>query len=122
MHVAFVFSSMQSYLPFAISIFFLFTVCVGSALPYTPVEFSTGQPLLQAFPSPSTLGEVLPLLPSLASLFIYSLPDGVPLPHSPELGRPALFDMCLFFFSCLFSIQFFFPLGGGQSVQGAMLI
>jgi hypothetical protein len=66
-----------------------------------------------------------PLLPSLAGLFIYSSREGVPLPHSMELGRPTLFAMCLFFFffltACLL-FSLFFPLGGSQSVHGAMLI
>jgi hypothetical protein len=81
-----------------------------------------------SFPLSKVAGQVWPLLPSLASLFIYSLPEGLPLPHSLGLGHPALFAMCLFFFCCLFIIQFvffslyFFPLGGSLSVQGAVLI
>jgi hypothetical protein len=78
-----------------------------------------------SFPLSKVAGRVSPHLPSLASLFIYSSPEGLPLPHSLELAHPTFFAMCLFF-SCLFIIQFvlfsFFPLGGGQSVQGAMLI
>jgi hypothetical protein len=66
------------------------------------------------------------LLTSLAGLFIYSLCGKCPSPTVQSSGHPALFAMCLFFFSCLFIIQLgffsFFSLGGGQSVQGAMLI
>jgi hypothetical protein len=69
-------------------------------------------------------GQVPPLLPSLASLFIYSSHEGVPLPHSPELRAPH--PLCyFFFFSCLFIIQFFFSLffpGWGSVCPGAMLI
>jgi hypothetical protein len=82
--------------------------------------------LFQAFPSPSTLGEVAPHPPSPAGLFIYSSVRECPSPSLWSSGCPALFAMCLFFFSCLFIIQFvfflFFFLGGGQSVQGTMLI
>jgi hypothetical protein len=95
---------------------------LGVALPHSPVQLFTWMPLLQAFLSTGILGEVVPLLPSPACLFIYSSPDGLPPPLS------ALFAICLFFFSCLFIIQFgfflffIFPLVWGQYVQGAMLI
>jgi hypothetical protein len=55
---------------------------------------------------------VLLLLPSLAGLFIYSLPEGLLLPHSLGLGapRPLCYMSFSFLFSCLFIIQFvFFP-------------
>jgi hypothetical protein len=82
--------------------------------------------LFQAFPSPSTLGEVAPHPPSPAGLFIYSSVRECPSPSLWSSGCPALFAMCLFFFSCLLIIQFgffsLFSLGGGQSVQGTMLI
>jgi hypothetical protein len=52
----------------------------GVALPFSPVELSTSQLLLQAFPSPITLGKVAPLLPSPAHLFTYSSCEGLPLP------------------------------------------
>jgi hypothetical protein len=45
----------------------------------TPVVLSTGQPQLQAFPSPSTLMAVASFLPPPACLFIHSLPEGLPL-------------------------------------------
>jgi hypothetical protein len=79
-------------------------------------------------PLSKVAGRVLLLLPSLASLFIYSLLEGLPLPHSPEFWASCpLCYMFFFFFSAaclLFSLVFFsfFPLCGGQSVQGAMLI
>jgi hypothetical protein len=77
-----------------------------------------------SFPLSKVAGWVPQLLPSLSTLFIYSSPEGLPLPHSPELGRSTLFAMCLFFFQLLvyYSVWFLFPLGGGRSVQGAMLI
>jgi hypothetical protein len=126
-------------------------------------------PLLQAFPFPSTLGEVVLYLPSLAGLFVYrshgkcSFPrssgtllktllqafplqgcwagattsafsgwlvylqfhGGLPLPPFSAQGAPPSLLHVLFFL-LLFIIQFvffsLFSLGGGQSVQGAMLI
>jgi hypothetical protein len=66
-------------------------------------------------------GQVLPLLPSLASLFIYSSVRGCPSPLWFS-GHPALFATCLF--CCLLFSWFFslFSLSWGWSVQGAMLI
>jgi hypothetical protein len=122
------------------------------------------EPLLQAFPFPSTLGKVTLQPLSQACVFIYSsrgkwafptllwsFPPpttftSFPAPGcwacaaapafsswlvvrdfpSPSLqcsGHPALFGMCLFCCYCsLFSFFFLFSLGGGQSVQVAMLI
>jgi hypothetical protein len=120
-------------------------------------------PLLQAFPFPSTLGEVTLHQLSQACVFIYSsrgkwafppllwsfpptttftsLPApgcwvcatapafsswlvvrDFPSPPLRRSGHPTLFAACLFCCYCLlFSFFSFFP-GGGQSVQGAMLI
>jgi hypothetical protein len=67
-------------------------------------------------------GRVLPLLPSPASLFIYSSVRDCPTHTFQHSGHPALFAMCLLL---LLFIQFFFSLfslGGGRSVQGTMLI
>jgi hypothetical protein len=97
----------------------------GSALPHSGGAFhrtAAGT----SFPLSKVAVRVLLLLPSLASLFIYSSPEGLAIPHSPELR--ASHPLCyLSFFSAaslLFSLFFslFFPLGGGQSVQWAMLI
>jgi hypothetical protein len=125
------------------------------------------EPLLQAFPFPSTL-EVVLHSPSLACVFIYSscgkcpsppigvfltwpllqvfllqdrwvcaatpafsgrlvylqIHEGLPSPSFRCAGHPALFTTCPFCCYCLlFSLAFFlFSLGGGQSVQGAMLV
>jgi hypothetical protein len=98
---------------------------------YSPVECATLQLLLQAFPSPSTLGEVVPLLPSLAFLFIYTSSGECPSPTLWSSGCPTLFAMCLFF-SCLFIIQFVFfsffpgwgsicPRGYADLAQGCLL-
>jgi hypothetical protein len=60
MLVPFVFSSIQPYPSFAIALFLFFfnlQFTWGVSLLPPPVELSTQQPLLQAFPSPSTLGE-----------------------------------------------------------------
>jgi hypothetical protein len=60
-----------------------------------------------SFPLSKVEGRGLPHLPFLAGLFIYSLGEGVPPPLSGAQGAlPCL--LCLFFFSCLFIIQFFF--------------
>jgi hypothetical protein len=115
-------SSIQPYPPFAIATFF----CVRSGPPPAPVALSTRQPQLQAFPSPRLLGGCHhACLLWLACLFTVCLRDCT----SPTLrgsGHPALFAKCLFFYSAaclLFSVFFLFvPLGGGQSVQGVMLI
>jgi hypothetical protein len=74
--------------------------------------------------SPLQIAGWVPLvLPSLPSLFIYSLPEVLPLTHSLELGVPSPLCYMSFFFQLLvyYSVCFF-PLGRGQSVQGAMLI
>jgi hypothetical protein len=55
-------------------------------------------------------GRVLPLLPSPASLFIYSSVNECPSPTLQSSGYHTLFAKYLFFFSCLFIIQFSFVL------------
>jgi hypothetical protein len=67
-------------------------------------------------------GRGLPLMPSPASLFIYSSMKDCPSPTLQSSGCPALFATCLF---VVLFIQFFFSLfslDGVQSVQGSMLI
>jgi hypothetical protein len=99
----------------------LFTVHVGSG----PSPFSCGVflplPLLQAF-QVLVAGRVPPLLPSLSGFFIYCSVRYCP---SPIFGaQGALPSLLCVFLLLLLSIQFFFlfSLGGGWSVQGAMLI
>jgi hypothetical protein len=64
--------------------------------------------------------------PAFSSRLVYlQLHGGLLLPHLWHSGRPALFATCLFFVVAVYySVWFFslFSLGGGQSVQGAMLI
>jgi hypothetical protein len=68
-------------------------------------------------------GQVLPLLPSLASLFIYSSLRDCPSPPLQHTRCTTLFATCLLLLFIQFGFFFlFFSLGGGQSVQGAMLI
>jgi hypothetical protein len=75
--------------------------------------------LLQAFPL-LVAGHVLLLLPSPAGLFIHSSMSDFPSPPLWHSGHPVLFATCLF---CCYCLLFsFFSLGGGQSVQGVMLI
>jgi hypothetical protein len=86
--------------------FFYLGFAWGVPLPYSTVEHAPVQPLLQAFPSPSTLGKVAPHPLSPSGLFICS--GGMPLPHSPELRAPSpLCYVSFLFFSCLLIIQVF---------------
>jgi hypothetical protein len=97
----------------------LFTVHMGSG----PSPLSCGvflpPPLLQAFPL-LVAGWVLPLLPSLASLFIYSSVRDFPsLSFGGQGALPS--SLCVFFVVVVYYSAFFFSLGGGLFVQGAML-
>jgi hypothetical protein len=75
-------------------------------------------PLLQAFPL-LIAGRVLLLLPSLASLFIYSSRRNFPSPPLRHSGHPALFAMCLFCCYCLlFRFFSFFPGWGSICLGG----
>jgi hypothetical protein len=92
-----------------------------------PSPLSSGdflaQPLLQLSCS-KFAGCVLPLLPSPIGLFIYSSMRDCPSPLFGAQGTPPSL-LCVSFL-LLFIIQFgffsIFSLGGGQSVQGDMLI
>jgi hypothetical protein len=94
----------------------------GPLLP--PVEFSTWQPLLKAFPLQGCwAGAAIPVL-SGQLVCLQVAWRRVPPPLSGAQGAlPSL--LCVFFFpaACLlFSLFFLFSLGRGQSVQGALLI
>jgi hypothetical protein len=67
-----------------------------------------------SFPSSNVAGWGPPLLPSLASLFIYSLCEGVPLPFSLELRAPHPLCYMSFFFQLLVYYSIFFPFFPGQ--------
>jgi hypothetical protein len=100
----------------------LFTVHMGE-FPFPPRWSFPHNNHCYKLSSPQVCWAGVPLLPSLASLFIYSSHGECPSPSLLSSGHPVLFAMCLFFFSCLFfSFFFLFSLGGGQSVQEAMLI
>jgi hypothetical protein len=102
---------------------FIYRSCGEVPLPLSPVEYASRQPLLEDFPSPSSLGGPPPP-PSSAGLFIYNLLGKVPLHHSsakfatwrstpPPFSRaqgtpPSL--LCVLFFNCLFIILGFFCL------------
>jgi hypothetical protein len=69
-----------------------------------------------SFPIFKVAGRVPLLLPFLASLFIYSLPKGLPLPHFPGLGCPSLFAVSFFVlliqllvYYLVFFFSFLFP-------------
>jgi hypothetical protein len=79
-------------------------------------------PLLQAFPL-LVAGRVPLLLPSQAGLLIYNSVRDFPFPSSSTLlcAPPPL--LCVFFVViAYYPVFFLFSLGGGRSVQGAMLI
>jgi hypothetical protein len=99
----------------------LFTVHVGKC-PFPPslVELSTGLPLLQGSPTPRFLGRGHHswLFWLVYSQFMWGC---APSPLCGDRGvLPSLLH--IFFFSCLFIIQFgfffLFSLGRGQSIQG----
>jgi hypothetical protein len=83
-----------------------------------------------SFPIFKVAGRVPLLLPFLASLFIYSLPKGLPLPHFPGLGCPSLFAVSFFVlliqllvYYLVFFFSFLFPPPAPRwKPQGAMLI
>jgi hypothetical protein len=61
--------------------------------------------------------------PAFSSRLIYlQFWEGFPSPLLRCSGLPTLFAMCLFFFVIAYYSVFLFSLGGGRSVQGAMLI
>jgi hypothetical protein len=100
----------------------LFTAHVGSGSSPLSCGVYLPLPLLQAFLL-LIARWVPPLLPSLASpacLFIVPWEIAPPSPLALRVPHP----LCYMSFLLLFIIQFFslFSLGGGRSVQGAMLI
>jgi hypothetical protein len=81
--------------------------------PPFPVEFSSHHHFYN-FPAPGCW------VCAAAAAFSGWLVRDFPFPHLRCSGCPALYAMCLF---CCYCLLFsFFSLGGGQSVQGAMLI
>jgi hypothetical protein len=102
----------------------LFIVCVGKC-PSPPSGAFHMTATVTSFLHSKVAWQVPPLLPSLASFFIYSSHEGVPLLHSLELRAPCPLCYMSFFFQLLvcYSVCFFLlSLGRSQSVQGAMLI
>jgi hypothetical protein len=102
-----------------------FTVRMGKC-PFCPLPWSFPHDSHCYKPSPLQGWWAGAATPAFSGLFIHSFPEGVPLSHSPELRAPCpLCYMSFFFFFQLLTIQvglFLFSLGGGESVQGAMLI
>jgi hypothetical protein len=74
-------------------------------LPLSLVDFSTWQPVT-SLPHSKVAGLGLPLLSSFAGLFIYSLREGVLLPHSLELRAPHPLCFVSFFFQLLIYYSF----------------
>jgi hypothetical protein len=113
--------SIQPYLPVVFAVFFNYLEFVWDVLlPHSPVEHAKFSPLLEAFPSPSTLGEVVPHQPCLSGLFIYSLCEEYPsptlpwsMPHFSYCCKPsplqAHWGIChhihLFWPACLFKVH-----------------
>jgi hypothetical protein len=87
-------------------------------------------PLLWSFPPSATLtrfpapGHALLLLPCLArpSFFIYSSVRDSPPPLFSAQGAPPFLLHVFIVLIAYYSVSLFFSLGGGQSIQGAMLI
>jgi hypothetical protein len=98
----------------------LFTVHMGSGPSPLSCEVFFPPPLLQAFPL-LVSGCVLLLLASLACLVYLQFYEWFPSPTLLRSGCPTLFDMCLFVVITYYSVSLF-SMGGGRSVQGAMLI
>jgi hypothetical protein len=75
------------------------------SLPPSPVELSSHNHFYKLSRS-KVARQGPPLLPSPACLFIYSLPEGLLLPHSLGLGvpHPLCYVSFFFLFSCLFII------------------
>jgi hypothetical protein len=84
----------------------LFTAHVGSGTSPLSCGVCLPPPLLQYFPL-LIAGHVPPLLPSLASFFIYSSGRDSPPPFFGTQGAPPSL-LCVFFFLLLLIIQFFF--------------
>jgi hypothetical protein len=80
-------------------------------------------PPLTSFPAPGCWARA-PLPPEAlrpAQLVYLQSREGFPSPSLQRSGRPTLFPVCLNCSYCLLLSFSFFP-GGGQSVQGAMLL
>jgi hypothetical protein len=61
--------------------------------------------------------------PAFSGQLVYlQFREGFPSPPLWCSGCPTLLAMCLFYFVIAYYLVFLFSLGGGQSVQGAMLI
>jgi hypothetical protein len=85
----------------------LFTVHVEECTSPPPVELSTGQPLLQAFPAPRLLGGGRhSCLLCLGCLSVVHVRECLSLLSGAQGAPPSL--LCVLFFNCLFIIQFFF--------------
>jgi hypothetical protein len=101
----------------------LFTAHVGSV----PSSLSSGAfltpPLLQAFPLQGCWA--VATTPAFSGqLFYLQFHEGLPLPPLQCSGCPTLFTTSFVVVVVVYSVWFFslFSLGGGQFVQGAMLI
>jgi hypothetical protein len=98
----------------------LFTVHVGSGSSPLSCGVFLPPPLLQAFPL-LVAGRVLPLLPSLAQLVYLQFCEGFPFTTFGTQGAPPSL-LCVFIVLIAYYSLSLFSLGGGWSVQGAMLI
>jgi hypothetical protein len=122
------FSQVYSPYPlFAITVFFLFTVHVGGDLP--PLSSEANHTLVTVTSLPlSKHTEGGGSTPAFSRQLVYlQFGGGCSSPTLQSSVHTPPFAMCLFFFcfsaACLlFSFFSLFSLGGGQSVQGAMLI
>jgi hypothetical protein len=101
----------------------LFTVYVGSGSSllscgvFLPLPLSPASPLLVAGCAPCFCQRLY----CPPSLFIYS-PGRIPFPQSSALSVPHPLSCMSYLFLLLITQVLFFSLGGGHSVQGAMLL
>jgi hypothetical protein len=122
-HAPFIFSSIQPYPPVAIAVFLNLEFTWGGAPPSLSHGACHTLTAVTSLPLSKVAGQVPPLLPSPASLFIYSLSGECPSPTLRCSGAlPSLLHV--FFFQLLVYYSGFlkiFSLGGGQSVQRTIL-
>jgi hypothetical protein len=93
----------------------LFTAHIGSGSSLLSCGVFLPLPLSQVFPLPPEA-----LRPG--RLVYLQSREGFPSPNLWHTGRPTLFPMCLYCSYCLLLSFYFFSPGGGQTVQGAMLL
>jgi hypothetical protein len=114
----FLFSSVWPYQPVAIAVLVYLQFTWGSAPPPLSGRVCLMSVTVGSFPLSKHAGRGYATLAFSGRL---ATQERASPPYSRAQGAPPSL-LHVLFFSCLFIIQVFFLLGGGQSVQGAMLI